>query len=208
MEIMKKLLVSIGIVSFVVVGVNSQEIQLSEKYIMINGFVQDYKGNKSIKDIKKFTDSQCFKNANEYLYNPSLQKDFLVREGNANLPREQVESTHKVANYPEALKSFTQCVKRTQNPLAAWQGMIIIKNFLGINYNQNIDAYRLFSKTLYKNMNCTGYLNYGDIHAKGINTKPDLKKAKRIYMEGKEMCKNGWISTVLTMKLNNIENLR
>ena len=59
------------------------------------------------------------------------------------------------------------------------------------------------AENLYKEKNCQGYLEGGDVHNEGISTQVNTEKAHKIYTDGVEVCSklnNAWQSTVIQMK--------
>jgi len=198
----------IMITSLMVICANANELLLSSKYPIINAYEGQYKGKRSFSDNQKFTQSKCFKKANAYLYNKKYQKNIKITIGDPNVLKSQKVVTSKSPDYVSALRELASCAKDTNNPVAAWEGIKIITSYLGINYKTNIATYKKLSKILYNDKSCDGYLNYGDIFAKGIAEKPNKKKAMKIFKEGKKLCTNSWRKIVFEMKLDNLKHQR
>jgi len=178
---------------------------ISTKYPIINAYLKQYVGERNFNETQSLAQTQCFKGANEYIYNPIKQKTVIVDVGDLNILADTKKVKTKVANYTKALKELNNCVRIENNPLAAWEGIYIINSFIGINYKSNIKMYKRFANTLYKDQSCLGYLSQGDIYNKGIATPIDRKKALLIYKQGLNLCTDGWLNMVLKSRINNMK---
>jgi hypothetical protein len=187
-------------------GANAEDTHVfSKEYSIVNAYPKQYKGARSLEENKAYLNDQCFKNANAYIYDKNKQKIITIRAGDPEVLKSNKEIKAESPDYEKALDSLAICVKTNSNPIAAWEGAYIIKSYLGINYKKNIDMYKMFSKVLYEDMSCDGYLYEGDIFNKGIGTKPDKDKALEIYEQGQKLCANSWHKVVFQMKINNIK---
>ena len=200
-----RIIMTIGLM---VIGANANELLLSSKYPIINAYEGQYKGDRSFYDNQKLTQSKCFKKANSYIYDKKYQKNIKITIGDPNVLKSQKVVTSKAPDYVSALRELASCAKDTNNPIAAWEGVKIIISFLGINYKTNVATYKELSRILYNDKSCDGYLNYGNIFAKGIAEKPDKEKAMKIFKEGKKLCTNSWYKVVFEMKLDNLKYQR
>lgn len=105
-----------------------------------------------------------------------------------------------VPNFKEALKNLKESYANTTNPLSAYVAMHIIKTAFG--KNTSLEDFAKYSKVLYDNKLCTGFLDYGETVEKGYFQTADKKRALAIYKEGFEKCKDmGWYANVLSAKI-------
>ena len=178
---------------------------LSKDYPIINAYQGQYKGSRTFSQNQKLTQTECFSKANKFIYDDTYKKELKLKIGDPNVLKSQKTVMRKTADYKSALIALKDCAIKNHNPIAAWEGLKIISSFLGINYNGNIKDYRTYSKILYDDKSCDGYVNYGDINAKGIYQKPNHEKAKKIFKEGLKVCKGIYQNIVLNIKLTNLE---
>ena len=181
---------------------------ISEEYPLVNAYITQYKGNKNLEQIQELAHTKCFIDANNFIYNKKYQKNMKMLTGDPNILKSQGTKTVKVANYTEAVKKLSECVVQENNPLAAFEGLTIIKSFIGIDYKKNVQDYKRFSEILYNDKSCNGYVEYGEMFAKGIAVKPNKNKALKIYTEGKELCVDGWQKMILDIKINNLKYIK
>lgn len=200
-----KIVKSVLMLSLITGVINAKEPLLSSKYPIVNAYEGQYRGNRTFAENKNFVQSECFKRANEYIYNPMLQKNIKLTIGDPNTPKNQKIIKSKTPDYVSALNTLVKCAKDTNNPIAAWESVKIIISFLGINYKTNVAKYKEMSKMLYKDKSCDGYMNWGNIYIKGIAEKPDKQKAMKIFQEGQKLCKSSWYKVVFEMKLDNLK---
>lgn len=194
---MKKISLIISILS---ISVAASEISIADAYF------KQHKGGAAPNENRSFLQDECFIKANEYIYNPQFQKDITINQGDSHAKIEPKKVTIKSPDYESALKALYSCANQSENPIAAWEGLYIINTYTsGVLASKKIDEYKKFSKILYEDKSCDGYLYYGDVFGKGIGTKPNKDKALGIYKEGSEICKEGWHKVVLQMRINNIE---
>lgn len=189
---------------FLLVQTALQAQVLSQEFPMLNAYSKQYKGKRSFSENHKLLKSKCLIKANSYIYGNN-RKEVIITTGNANVLKNQKKSVAKKADYFNAVKSLSKCYDETNNPIVAWQSLYIIKAYTGLTYKQNVSSYKTFSKALYEDKSCDGYINYGDIYAKGISTKPQPEKALKIYKQGLELCKDTWHQVILQMRIQNIK---
>lgn len=186
------------------VSANEQFI-LSDKYPIVNSYTKQYKGKRNIESTKALLNDKCFTDANTFIYDKEKQKDIKVSVGDPESKNKRETVVTKSPDYGSALTALAECVNKTSNPIAAWEGLFIIKSFFGIDYKKNINAYKKFSKILYEDKSCDGFINQGDIYKNGIGEKVDTKIALNIYTEGLQVCKEDWQNMVLTMRVNSLK---
>lgn len=153
--------------------------------------------------IDMLKDDEDFKKGNQYLYNGKYKiKKKNVYDAEFPLSPRTIE----MANYPEALKYFEKSAK-SGNPVAAYEGALIIKNYLGESYKNAKKDMKLFMDVLYENKTCEGYLLKGRSLLYGrYGEKVDLKKAKMVFLEGLKKCKDiSFYGNVFSGKLLTID---
>jgi hypothetical protein len=184
--------------------VNANDVISSDKFPIVNAYFKQYKGTRSISATEALLNEKCFIEANAFIHDKSKQKEVKVTLGDPESNKPKETAMVKSPDYGSAITALAACVKKTSNPIAAWEGLYIIKSFYGIDYKNNIDAYKSFSKVLYEDKSCEGFLAQGDIYKDGIGTKVNKKAALKIYKEGIKECVGDWHNVVLTMRANNI----
>jgi len=174
---------------------------------IVDAYFKQHKAGKAPQENRNFLQDECFIKANEFIYNTQKQKDIEINEGDPHQKTEQKKTTVKYPDYESALNALYECVNQSENPIAAWEGLYIINTFTaGALASKRINEYTKFSKVLYEDQSCDGFINYGDIFGKGIGIKPDYGRALAIYEQGSEVCDVGWYKTVLQMRINNTKN--
>ena len=145
-------------------------------------------------------EDQDFLDGNKYIYNKKyqlLQKDIY----DAEFP--QKPKTILMPDYPKALYAFSKSVEKTGSPISAYEGLMIIRNYLGPNFRNTKDLRMKFTDVLYNNGDCEGYLEKGREYlygAEGVSKDP--KKAKEIFKEGLTVCNNvNYFGTILSSKM-------
>ncbi len=197
-----------SVVLFILISGNNllaEDVKLSDKYILANAYIKQYKGNRTLDETKKLLEQPCFIDANSYLYDEDKQRLITTKSSSENKERRGKEIQYRVPNYGIIIQKITKCVDSTSNPIAAFEGLYIINTFLGINYSNTINDYKKFSEILYKDKSCSGFIAMGDKYKKGLASKVDKKKALKIYEEGYSLCKEGWYTTALEMRISQLK---
>jgi len=186
------------------IGLQAEE--LSKEYPIVNGYIQQYKGDRSLSESKKLLKEQCFINANKFIYDDDKKVEMVFDIKKSDVLKGMKNKKVKIANFNKALESLESCVKQTKNPIAAWEGMYIINSYFGLNNKENIATYKILSKVLYKDKSCDGYISQGKLYDEGYGVKPNKKKALKIYTEGTKRCTSTWHKIIFEMKINNIKS--
>lgn len=137
---------------------------------------------------------------NKYIYNRKFQ---IIKRNVYDAEFPEKAETIFMPNYPKALTYFAESAKETKSPIAAYEGLMIIRTYLGQNYKNSKKLINKFTDILYKNGDCEGYLSEGRKFLYGTNNvKQDVKKAKNIFTKGLKVCSNvSYYGTVMYSKI-------
>lgn len=130
--------------------------------------------------ISKTKNDISWNEANKYLYDPAYFY--------AGQPiKEDVENKYskivvpKIPNYQKALEALMRSVTLSGNPVSAYEGVTILKSYIGYEKPEQKDMYIKMVTALYKAKHCDGYLSFAD-----IQNSSDVKL--KIYEEGLMKC--------------------
>lgn len=130
--------------------------------------------------ISKTKSDPSWNEANKYLFDETY-----FYEGKAT--QSDVENKYskivvpKMPNYPKAIESLNRSVIISNNPVSAYEGMVILKSYLGYEKPEQKEMYNKFVSILYKAKHCDGFLSYADLQT--------TNEAKiKIYEEGLMKC--------------------
>jgi len=148
-----------------------------------------------------------FEMGNKVLYNDryKLKKKNVYDQEFPGAPQ-----TILMPNYPKALEYFTKSVQKNKNPIAAYEGIMIINTYLGKNYKNNKKLLKIFEDVLFKAGTCEGYLARGKRLLYGYdNTPVQLDAAAKIFQKGLKKCQNvNYYGTVMSSKLLTVESYK
>jgi len=139
-------------------------------------------------EYEKFIDTDPdFVMGNKYLYD----QEFRLTEKDIYDPEFPAAPKNvSMPNYPSALDSFYKSVRKVENPIAAYEGHMIIKTYLGYKFKNAKKYDKLFVDVLYKYRTCEGMLEKGRNYMYGKNEKRDLYRAVDIFTEAEKLCKD------------------
>lgn len=127
-----------------------------------------------------------FQRANDFIYNKKYQ---IVKENQYDAEFPGAPSTIAMPNYPKAIASLAESVRKTGNPIAAYEGSMIINTYLGLKFKNAKTMQKMFTEALYRERTCEGFLNKGKSLMYGTLEKKNLTKAKQVLEEGIKRCK-------------------
>ncbi len=150
--------------------------------------------------ILKMKSDKNFIKANNYLYNKRFQ---ILKKDVYDPEFHGIGKTILVPNYPKALEFFTKSVEKTKSTISAYEGLMIIKSFLGKKYKNNKVLAKKFTLILYRNNTCEGLYSMGKSFLYGTKyIQKNPKKAKEIFIKGLKECNNiSYYGTIFTSKI-------
>lgn len=185
---------------------NANDIKQENTYI--DAYAQ-FSGQE-VKSLEKFTNEENFKIASSFIFNPDKQESRRVNSTDVHDTSGKVDFKDiKIPNYTEALKFYIKSAEENSNPISAYAGSYILKNFTSMQDEKNIKNYKMFTEVLFKQENkiCQAYLQQGEVYENGYLQNKDEKKALVIYKEGlaNKNCNSPWMISVLNSKIIKLE---
>jgi hypothetical protein len=144
-------------------------------------FIQEYKNKNLAKHyVKILKENKVFQNALSELRNDKKAKIYTVGNKKYRIYK------------PNYYKFFNTLLRMNNNPYASYLAVNLIMVAYG-TYNDEVNNKYLlpFSKVLYLNKMCLGYLFYGDMQ----RIKKNYSLARQIYIEGKSNCSIPFLRT-------------